>query len=206
MRSKNKGLMEQIKTYAEEYAMSHGGATPSTRDIGAAFNMSHVSAYRYLRAMDELGMIRYEHGEIRTDRIDKIEPMTNLSPSFSNAIPAGPADEVDGLVEEYVSIPSVFTDGRGGKFYILKVTGDSMVSAGIDSGDMVIIREQADAREGDIVASLINHNSSTLKRLCRDEQGLYLWAENDSWDDKSRFYGREFEVQGVAVKVVKDIG
>jgi SOS-response transcriptional repressor LexA len=71
---------------------------------------------------------------------------------------------------------------------------------------MVIIREQADAREGDIVASLINHNSSTLKRLCRDEQGLYLWAENDSWDDKSRFYGREFEVQGVAVKVVKDIG
>ena len=48
MRSKNKGLMEQIKTYAEEYAMSHGGATPSTRDIGAAFNMSHVSAYRYL--------------------------------------------------------------------------------------------------------------------------------------------------------------
>ena len=42
MRSKNKGLMEQIKTYAEEYAMSHGGATPSTRDIGAAFNMSHV--------------------------------------------------------------------------------------------------------------------------------------------------------------------
>ena len=158
MRSKNKGLMEQIKTYAEEYAMSHGGATPSTRDIGAAFNMSHVSAYRYLRSMDDLGMIRYEHGEIRTDRIDKIEPMTNLSPSFSNAIPA------------------------------------------------VIIREQADAREGDIVASLIDHNSSTLKRLCRDEQGLYLWAENDSWDDKSRFYGRKFEVQGVAVKVVKDIG
>ena len=68
MRSKNRGLMEQIKTYAEEYAMSHGGATPSTRDIGAAFNMSHVSAYRYLRSMDELGMIRYEHGEIRTDR------------------------------------------------------------------------------------------------------------------------------------------
>ena len=97
-------------------------------------------------------MIRYEHGEIRTDRIDKIEPMKNLSPSFSNAIPAGPADEVEGFVEEYVSIPSVFTDGRGGKFYILKVTGDSMVSAGIDSGDMVIIREQADAREGDIVA------------------------------------------------------
>lgn len=205
MRSKNKGLMEQIKTYAEEYAMAHGGTTPSTRDIGAAFNISHVSAYRYLRSMDELGMIRYDHGEIRTDRIDKIEPMTNLSPSFSNAIPAGPADEVDGYVEEYVSIPSVFTDGLGGKFYILKVTGNSMVSAGIDSGDLVIIREQMDAREGDIVAALLNHNSSTLKRLCEDEDGKYLWAENETWSDDKRFYGRNFEVQGVAIKVVKDI-
>lgn len=205
MRSKNKGLMEQIKTYAEEYAMAHGGTTPSTRDIGAAFNISHVSAYRYLRSMDELGMIRYDHGEIRTDRIDKIEPMTNLSPSFSNAIPAGPADEVEGYVEEYVSIPSVFTDGLGGKFYILKVTGDSMVSAGIDSGDLVIIREQKDAREGDIVAALLNHNSSTLKRLCEDEDGKYLWAENETWSDDKRFYGRNFEVQGVAIKVVKDI-
>ena len=152
MRSKNRGLMEQIKTYAEEYAMSHGGATPSTRDIGAAFNMSHVSAYRYLRAMDELGMIRYEHGKIRTDRIDKIEPMTNLSPSFANAIPAGPADEVEGFVEEYVSIPSVFTDGHSGKFYILKVTGDSMVGAGIDEGDLVVVRRQLEATSGQIIS------------------------------------------------------
>ena len=66
MRSIDRGLMEKIKAYAEEYALSNGGATPSTRDIGAAFNISHVSAYRYLRSMDELGMISYEHGEILT--------------------------------------------------------------------------------------------------------------------------------------------
>ena len=205
MRSKDRGLMERIKTFAEDYAMEHGGTTPSTRDIGAEFGISHVSAYRYLRSMDELGMIRYERGVIHTDRLDKIEPMTKLSPSFSDAIPAGPAEEVEGLVEEYVSIPSVFTDGRGGKFFILRVSGDSMVGAGIDSGDLVIIREQVEAHEGDIVAALLNHNSSTLKRLCEDEKGLYLWAENDAWDNKARFYGRKFEVQGVAVKVVKDI-
>lgn len=43
MRSKDKGLMEKIKTFAEEYAMEHGGATPSTRDIGAEFGISHIS-------------------------------------------------------------------------------------------------------------------------------------------------------------------
>ena len=80
-----------------------------------------------------------------------------------------------------------------------------MISAGIDSGDLVIIRKQVDARPGDIVAALLNHNSSTLKRLCEDEDGKYLWAENNTWDDQKRFYGRNFEIQGVAVKVVKDI-
>ena len=45
MRSKDKGLMEKIKAFAEGYAMEHGGATPSTRDIGGEFGISHVSAY-----------------------------------------------------------------------------------------------------------------------------------------------------------------
>ena len=205
MRSKDRGLMDRIKAYAEEYALGNGGSTPSTRDIGAAFNISHVSAYRYLRSMDELGMIRYEHGEIRTDIIDKMDRNLKYAPSFAGAIPAGPADEVEAYVEEYVPIPAAFTNGQSGDFFILTVSGDSMVSAGIDSGDLVIIRKQVDAHPGDIVAALLNHNSSTLKRLCEDEDGKYLWAENNTWDDQKRFYGRNFEVQGVAVKVVKDI-
>ncbi len=205
MRSKDRGLMEKIKAYAEEYALSNGGTTPSTRDIGAAFNISHVSAYRYLRSMDGLDMIRYERGEIHTDIIDKMDRNLKYAPSFAGAIPAGPADEVEASVEEYVPIPTVFTNGRSGDYYILTVTGDSMISAGIDSGDLVIIRRQVDARPGDIVAALIDHKSSTLKRLCEDEDGMYLWAENETWSDDKRFYGREFEVQGVAMKVVKDI-
>ena len=205
MRSKDRSLMERIKSYVEEYALANNGDTPTMRQIGGNFNMSHTTAYRYLVAMDELGMVRYEHGKVYTDKIDKISISPNLAPSFSGSIPAGPADQVEASVEEYVSIPSVFTNGLGGKYYILKVTGESMVSAGIESGDYVIIREQVDAREGDIVAALINHNSSTLKRMLKDRKGRYLWAENDSWADKDRFYGRKFEVQGVAVKVVKDI-
>ena len=80
-----------------------------------------------------------------------------------------------------------------------------MIDAGIDSGDIVIIKEQITAREGDIIAALVNHNSSSLKRLKTDEIGPYLWAENKSWSDEERFYKRNFEVQGVAIKVVKDV-
>ena len=205
MRSKDAGLMERIKNYAEEYAMQHNGATPSSRDIAAALGITHVRSYRYLVAMDEIGMIRYENGVIHTDRIDKIESATSLSPAFADAIPAGTPDEVEGRVDEYVSIPSIFTDGRSGNYYILKVTGDSMVSAGIDSGDLVIIRAGWEAHPGDIVAALVDRKSSTLKRYLVDDEGPYLWAENESWDNEERFYGRNPGIQGVAVKVVKDI-
>ena len=204
MRSKDRNLMERIKAYVEEYAMENNGETPTMRDIGANFSMCHTTAYRYLVAMDELGMVRYEHGKISTDIIDKMDRNLKFAPSFSGAIPAGPADEVEASVEEYVPIPTVFTNGMSGDYYILTVTGDSMVSAGIDSGDLVIIRKQVDARPGDIVAAILE-NRSTLKRLCEDDEGAYLWAENNTWDEKKRFYGRHFGVQGVAVKVVKDI-
>lgn len=204
MRSKDRGLMERIKSYVEEYALSNNGETPTMRDIGANFKMCHTTAYRYLVAMDELGMVRYERGRISTDIIDKMDRNLKFAPSFSGAIPAGPADEVEASVEEYVPIPTAFTNGLNGDYYILTVTGDSMISANIDSGDLVIIRKQVDARPGDIVAALIE-NRSTLKRLREDDEGVYLWAENETWSDDKRFYGRRFEVQGVAVKVVKDI-
>lgn len=206
MRYKDSNLMEKIKTFAETYALENGGATPTNNEIGEALSITRVRAYRYLKAMDELGMIRYQDGRIRTDRIDKIAPITDLSPSYLDAIPAGTPDEIEAQVDEYVSIPSVFVDNQQGPFFILKVSGESMVDAGIESGDLVIIRKGIDARPGEIVAALIHGSSSTLKRIMQDDKGrLYLWAENESWSNERRNFGRDFTVQGVAVKVVKDI-
>ena len=204
MQRKDTGLMERIKDYVEEYAMENGGSTPCMRDIGATFDIHYTTAYRYLLAMDELGMIRYERGKIHTDRIDKMTGI-RFSPAYTGAIPAGSPDEVEAQVEEYVPIPLSFVDGRDGEYFVLKVSGSSMVSAGIDSGDMVIVRAQIEAREGDIVAALTNGSGSTLKRVRYDDEGAYLWAENDAWADEERYFGRDFTVQGVAVKVVKDI-
>ena len=79
-----------------------------------------------------------------------------------------------------------------------------MIDAGIEDGDLVIIKNQNTATVGDIVAVLID-NKSTLKKIYKDSDGLYLWAENESWSDDERFYGREFSVQGVAIKVVKSL-
>ena len=205
MRSKSKEKMEQIKAYVESYAMSNGGKTPTNREIAPAVGLTHSCISRYLRAMDELGMIRYRKGKLSTDLIDKIETPDELSESYSDALPAGPGDDLTDTVDEIVHIPSVFKNGIRGKCFLITISGNSMVDAGIDNGDMVIVHKQNTAREGDIVAALIEGHMSSLKRFCVDENGPYLWAENESWDDEERFYGRDFAVQGVAIKVVKDL-
>ena len=206
MRSKDKTLMERIRVYIDEYAMEHLGNAPTTRDIGAEFRMSHVTAYRYLVAMDELGMIGYHDGEIHTELLDKVNVDYSLVGAIDASVPAGTPDMVDDAnVEKYIPIPSSFLRGQKGKFYSMPVHGGSMVSAGIDDGDIVIFNDNCEPAEGDIVVAYIDGEGNTLKRFCKDKKGSYLWAENESWPDKKRMFGRNFTVRGIALKIVKDL-
>lgn len=206
MRSRDQALMGRIRDYIEEYALRHGGEAPSTTVIGEKFHMTRVSGYRYLKTMDELGMIVYRDGRVHTDRLDKIRTRSGeLSANYTEGITAGEPVEIDGLVDEYYAMPPLFVDGQKGSFFTLVVKGDSMIDAGIDDGDIVICRECEEARVEDIVVAYIRGNGSTLKRYCVDDEGPYLWAENSTWNVDDRMFGREFEVQGLAIKVIKSL-
>lgn len=205
MLQKDQGLMKRIKHFVEEYALMNHGKTPTMAEIGAKFNISRSGAFGYLKAMDKQGMIQYEDGIIHTDVTDKVSVPMRLCKGYVEGITAGAPSEVEGYVESYFPIPPMFLDGRKGSFFTLKVTGDSMIDAGIDSGDIVICRESEEAKVDDIIVAYIRGAGSTLKRFCRDDDGPFLWAENSSWDIDDRMFGREFDVQGVAIKVLKDI-
>ena len=205
MLQKDRGLMERIKCFAEEYALANHGATPSMTEISTKFGISRSGAFGYLKAMDKLGMIRYEDGVIHTDVTDKMFVPTRLCKGYVEGITAGVPNEVEGYVDSYFSIPPMFVNGKKGKFFTLKVTGDSMIDAGIDSGDIVICRESEEAQVDDIIVAYIRGTGSTLKRYCWDDDGPFLWAENSTWSIDDRMLGRQFDVQGVAIKVIKDI-
>ena len=70
-----------------------------------------------------------------------------------------------------------------GEFFVLWASGDSMIEAGIDDGDLVIVRKQTDVPTGKIVAALVD-GDSTLRRLCCDKEknGRYLHPENSKAD------------------------
>ena len=200
MRSKSVELMLRIKEYIEEYFERYS-STPTVRQISASMKISVSSAHRYLVSMAEKEMLTYENGVLSTTKIDMMNPAFRPA-AIVGSIPCGTPDEREAQVEEYLPL-SVSFFGNG-EFYALRASGDSMIEAQINDGDLVIIREQQTAEIGDIVVALTDEDKNTLKRLCFDkqQQSYYLHPENKEMDD---IYVASLRVQGVATHVIKTL-
>ena len=125
---------------------------------------------------------------------------SNLVPVLGS-VACGVPKYAEENIEEYVRLPvSLF--GRG-DFFILRANGDSMIEAGIDNGDLVLIRQQNTAETGQIVVALMEEEA-TLKRYYPEPQWgrIRLHPENSMMTD---IYVDSCIIQGVAVKVLKDL-
>lgn len=199
MRSKSIELMNQIKEFVESYYLKEHHS-PSTAEIAKNLGVVKSTVYKYLIAMRERGMLSYDGKEIRTELTDKVMPNMNRA-AVLGSVSCGVPRFAEENIEEYISLPEALF-GRG-EFFILKAKGDSMIDAGIDDGDLVVIRQQSSAEEGDIVVALMD-DEATLKRFYRDDKNkrFKLHPENESMED---IFVDECIIQGVAVKVIKDL-
>lgn len=202
MRSKNPELMKEICTYVSDYYRSKR-SSPSVSEIAKAVGIAKTTAYRYLVDMNERGMISYDGHSIETPQIDKCTSGYFSAP-IVGSIHCGDPETEEEHVEEYVSLPeSIFGQGE---FYILRATGDSMVDAGIEDKDLIVIRKQDTASVGDIVVALDEDSQNTLKTLdgIDDESGYAIlrYENQEKYPDKV-IRVRELVVQGVAKHVIK---
>ncbi|MCI8783368.1 MAG: repressor LexA [Dorea sp.] len=197
MRSKSRELMKAICQYAEQYYLQTG-ISPSTTKIADAVGVSRGTAYKYLVAMNDNGMIEYDGKNIQTDVTRKLNTETSQT-AIVGSVPCGSLQYEEENIEEYISLPTAIF-GKG-DFYILHASGNSMIDAGIDDGDLVVIRKQNYARDGDIVVALVE-NQNTLKTFYRDEQSrkIILHPENKSMDD---IVVDDCYIQGIACHVIK---
>ncbi|MCR5625307.1 MAG: repressor LexA [Lachnospiraceae bacterium] len=201
MRSKSKELMVKIRDFAEKFTLENS-RTPSTAEIGVALGISKTTAFKYLKEMHQLGMVTYEGGVLHTRVTNKMN-CQNVNIPIAGMIPCGPPEEQIENTDEYLSLPKSLL-GEG-EFFILRASGDSMIDAGIDSGDLVIVRRQIEAEPGDIVAALVD-GGSTLKRLSFNETSrCYLLLPENHEKNYSPIEGRDGSIQGVAVKVLKNL-
>ncbi|UWQ16617.1 transcriptional repressor LexA [Jannaschia sp. M317] len=128
-------------------------------------------------------------GGARAVKIDAVEL------AVMGRIAAGVPIEAISEVASHVAVPGQMLD-RGGDHYALEVRGDSMIDAGINDGDVVVIREQDTADSGDIVVALVDDNEATLKRFRRSKGMIALEAANPAYEtrmlpeDRVRVQGR----------------
>lgn len=202
MRSKNPELMKEINAFVNDY-FHEKRSSPSVGTIAKAMGIARSSAYRYLVEMNARGMLSYDGHSIETPQIDKCTSGYFSAP-IVGSVQCGDPETEEEHVEEYVSLPeSIF--GKG-DFYILRASGDSMVDAGIEDKDLVVIRKQDSASVGDIVVALDENSQNTLKTFdgIDDESGYAIlkYENKKKYPDKV-IRVRELIVQGVAKHVIK---
>ena len=197
MRSKDKALMTEIENYINSFTDNYG-ISPTMQEVADGVGVSKATVHRYVSQLCENGVIDFSGA--RTMTSTKMKQQAISVPVLGD-VACGIPKFAEENIEEYVRLP-VALFGQG-QFFILRAHGDSMVEAGIEDGDLVLIRQQNTAEEGQIVVALME-DEATLKRFYPEPENhrIRLHPENIHMTD---IFVDKCEVQGVAVKVLKDL-
>lgn len=203
MRTKSKDLIERIINYIDKQYEATG-VIPSFREISSALNISNSNLSNYITYMKEQGLLSNVGGArgLRTNKMAKVVNNITYLPIVGTIACGGPI-LAEQNIERYVPVPNEFLGNQKGDFFILNASGNSMTNAGIDDGDQVIIRVQESAEVGQIVVAL-TEEGNTLKRYYLDDKRkqVRLHPENNKMKD---MYFDQVKIQGVAIKVLKDL-
>jgi repressor LexA len=169
------------------------GYPPTVREIGEAVGLtSSSSVHSQLANLERKGLLHRDPTKPRAIGLspDDSRPQVAIVPLVGR-IAAGTPVLASENVEEHVPVPMGFVDGA--EHFALRVTGESMVGAGIFDGDLVIVRRQDDASSGDIVVAVMpgpGEDEATVKRLSRRGSKVMLVPENPAMEPFEMADGR----------------
>ena len=198
MRTLNQERLTSIEQYIMEYQKENGQA-PSYRQIMNAMNMSSLNlVQRYVKALESEGRIsRTKLGNI--DVLPQLKPGGSTMAYLVGDIACGsPTEAIENIEECYALPKALFGDGE---LFILRTYGDSMIDVGIKENDFIVVRQQNTANDGDIVAALVN-GESTLKRIYHKGSKIVLHPENKTMKDIV-VNAEDCIIQGVLVSCIK---
>jgi repressor LexA len=169
------------------------GYPPSVREIGEGVGLNSPSTvHSHLSALVKAGYLRRDPSKPRAievtapGRAQPGRPQADLRRAPVRDVPllgriaAGSPLLAEEDIEDILPLPTQIVGND--PVFMLRVRGDSMVDAGILDGDLVVVRRQADADDGDIVAALIDGEEATVKRLRRESGKVLLLPENPAYE------------------------
>ena len=168
---------------------------PSVREICEKVGLKSPSTvHSHLNTLEKLGFIRRSSGKTRAITLTHLTTQAEGIPILGTVAAGQPilaVEDAIGYLDYYV--------GESGSYFALRIRGSSMINAGILDGDLVVVRKQSSAGNGEIIIALIN-DEATCKRLSCHEDQVWLLAENDDYDDIDC---RDAQILGKGTSVIR---
>ena len=194
-------IFDFIKRYSAKY-----GYPPTVRDIGKAVGLASSSTvHAHLANLERIGLLRRDPTKPRAiellDRAAAGGARASCSPGLPlvGQVAAGQPMFAEENIEEYIQTPA-FAGGEDGE-YLLRVRGESMKDVGILEDDLVVVRPQETAEDGDIVVALVGEEA-TVKRFFQESDHIRLQPENASMEP---IRSRDVRVLGRVVGLMRNI-
>ena len=202
------GRQQEIWDFVVGYHDRHG-YPPTVREIGAAVGLASPSTvHAHLANLERAGLLKRDPTKPRALELTGIrrreaEEDVRRLPLVGQIAAGGPL-LAEQNVEDYLAVPEPLS--RGGEEFLLRVKGDSMVNAGIIDGDIVVVRRQQTAQDGDIVVALAGDDEAadeaTVKRFYREADRVRLQPENDALEP---IYARHVQILGKVIGVFRTL-
>jgi repressor LexA len=200
---------QEIFDFIGKYSAKYG-YPPTVRDIGKAVGLASSSTvHAHLANLEKIGLLRRDPSKPRAiellDRavgnaVDSVRSIVRAEGlPLVGSVAAGQPVLAEENIEEYISVPEV-AGGEDGE-YLLRIRGDSMKNAGIIEGDIVVVRPQETAREGEIVVALLGEEA-TVKRFYRESDHIRLQPENETMEP---IRSKEVKVLGRVVGLLRSL-
>src|SRR3989338_2230827 len=188
-----------VLDFVKGYRKKHKYAV-SLEEIRREFKLASVStAHYYIAKLQDAGFLNKERNQPRA--VSTVKAKQTIEIPVLGAIAAGQPMEAIETPDETITITRDEI-GKQGKHYALRVRGNSMIDEGIFDGDMVVIRKQEVAENGQTVVAVIDDNEATLKKLYREDGRFRLQPANPTLFP---IYRNEVEVKGVVVKIIRNL-
>lgn len=191
---------KQILDYTREYIRDNG-ISPTFEEIRKQFRLKAVSTvHEHVNALVSKGLLSKNEATTRGLEL-KNEQRKLIEIPVLGTIAAGyPIEAIEDRQEVVAIASDQIKDAHG--HYALRVSGDSMVEEGIFDGDLVVIKKQSVAENGQTVVAIIDDNEATLKKIYREKGKFRLQPANQAL---LPFYRKDVEIRGVVIQVIRNL-
>ena len=191
---KKKKILDFVNLYKTQK-----GYSPTQEEIRKKLKLKSISTVnQHLQELKQSGFIKKPKNKQRA--IMSAKDMGVIEVPILGTIAAGMPIEAIEIPDEYITLPK--SDLGQGKHYALRVKGNSMIDDGIFNGDMVVIREQKTAEDGQTVVAIIDDNETTLKKFYKESKRIRLEPRNPAMQPLFR---TDVEIRGIVEKIISNL-